>query len=185
MAKKEAESKKVIERVYIIPLRREYQKAPRWNRTAKAVKALRNFLIKHMKSENVKIGKFLNLQLWKDGIKNPPHHVKVNVIKYEDGKVLAELFGKPIEEPKKEKEEKAKESKKKPKKEKTGVEAKEEQLEQKIEEIKEEKLEKAKEIEHEEIEELKKEHPKTHAPKPEAKQRDYNLKKKAMIPGRE
>ena len=91
MAKKTEE--KLLERVYNIPLRKEYQKVPRWKKTKKATKALREFLQKHMKSENVKLGKEINEELWKHGIKNPPHHVKVNVTKDKDGVVKAELFG--------------------------------------------------------------------------------------------
>ena len=90
MAKKE---EKLLERTYNVPLRKEYRKVANWKRTKKAVTALRQFLAKHMKSENVKLGKELNDFLWKHGIKNPPHHVKVNVTKDEKGLVKAELFG--------------------------------------------------------------------------------------------
>lgn len=82
-----------IERTYNIPLRKDYRRAPRYKRAKKAVSALRIFLMKHMKSDDVRIGKALNLKLWEHGIKNPPHHVKVNVIKQDDGVVKAELFG--------------------------------------------------------------------------------------------
>ena len=85
---------KTIERVYNVPLRKEFRKVPRWKKTNKAVTALREFLVKHMKSEDVKLGKELNEKLWQHGIKNPPHHVKVNVTKDEKGVVKAELFGK-------------------------------------------------------------------------------------------
>lgn len=68
-------------------------KAPRWNRTKKAVIALRQFLAKHMKSENVLLGKELNEEMWKHGIQNPPHHVKVKAVKDDKGVVKAELFG--------------------------------------------------------------------------------------------
>ena len=54
VAKKEAA--KVLERTYIVPLRKEYMKVPRWKKSKKAVTALRQFLVKHMKSEEVKIG---------------------------------------------------------------------------------------------------------------------------------
>ena len=91
MEKKEAAPKTVLERVYNVPLRKEYQKAPNWRRTPKAVKALRQFISKHMKSENVLIGKYANLELWKHGIKNPPHHIKVNALKDDKGVVKAEL----------------------------------------------------------------------------------------------
>jgi len=176
---KEKENKKILERVYIVPLRRGYLAAPNWKRTHKAVAVLRAFIAKHMKSDNVKIGKFLNDFLWKHGIKNPPHHVKINAVKYEDGKVMAEIFGKPIEEQKKPepKEKKAK----KPSKEAPSEEA--DKLEEKVEKIKEGKQEEAKKIQEEEIKELKDSHPKTHHPLKEApKQKGQQLRKKEMIP---
>lgn len=161
--KKEKEAKKILERIYNVPLRKEFLKSPKWKRTKKAAKALREFVAKHMKSDNVKIGKYANLELWKHGIKNPPHHIKVNCVKFDDGKVIAELFGKPIEEKPPEVKKKVKKEEKK--EEKPKEEVKEEKIEKKVEEVKEEKAEKAKEIEKEEIKELKKEHPKVHAPK--------------------
>jgi len=82
-----------IERVYNVPLRKEWLKVPKYKRAKKAVAALREFLQKHMKSENVKLGPELNKIVWVHGIKNPPHHVKVTVIKQDDGRVDAELFG--------------------------------------------------------------------------------------------
>ncbi len=88
-----AAAKPTLERVYNVPLRKEYQKSPRWRRTKKAVNALREFLQKHMKSEEVKLGKELNELLWQHGIRNPPHHVKVTATKDEKGIVRAELFG--------------------------------------------------------------------------------------------
>ena len=101
--KKTAEAKVELERVYNIPLRKEFQKAPKHKRAKKAVTAVRNFLEKHMKSNNVKIGKYLNLDIWKHGIKNPPHHIKVNAKKDSDGKVSAEIIGAPVEKKKAEK----------------------------------------------------------------------------------
>ena len=90
MAKKE---NKTLERTYNVPLRKEYRKVPRWRRTKKAVSALRQFLSKHMKSEDIKLGLDVNEQLWKHGIRNPPHHIKVNATKDEKGVVNVELFG--------------------------------------------------------------------------------------------
>ena len=104
MAKKSADSKPELERVYNVPLRKEYQKSPRWRRTKNATIALREFLQKHMKSENVKISREVNEKLWQHGIRNPPHHIKVNVTKDKEGVVRAELFG--SAEKKKEKEQK-------------------------------------------------------------------------------
>lgn len=100
-----------LERTYTIPLRREYLKAPKYRRTEKASRALRDFLVKHMKCETIKIGKYLNEFLWMHGMKNPPHHVKVNVARV-DGAVHAELFGKPLKIGKDEKKEEKAEEKK-------------------------------------------------------------------------
>lgn len=86
-------AQKSLERVYNIPLRKEYQKVAHWQRTKKAVTAVRQFLSKHLKSKEIKLGKELNEQLWKHGIENPPHHIKVTVVKDEKGIVKAELFG--------------------------------------------------------------------------------------------
>ncbi|MFQ5474475.1 MAG: 50S ribosomal protein L31e [Candidatus Nanoarchaeia archaeon] len=82
-----------LERTYNIPLRAEYRKAPRYERTAKAVRALKAFLIKHMKCEKVLVGQALNKELWKHGIKNPPHHVKVTAVRDDEGVARAELVG--------------------------------------------------------------------------------------------
>ena len=101
MAKPKTETKQ-LERTYNIPLRKEYLKVPNWKRTNKAVSAVKKFLKKHMKSEEVKLGKHLNEKLWKHGIKNPPHHIKVTTIKDSKGIVKAELFGYKIETKKKE-----------------------------------------------------------------------------------
>lgn len=171
MAKKEdkKEKKIVLERIYNVPLRKKYQRAPRWKRTNRAVTALREFVIKNMKSDNIKIGKYANLELWKHGIRNPPHHIKVTCKKDEDGLVNVELVGAPKEKPKE-----PKKKAKKEKEEEVEIKVKEalgeeeekiKELEEKEEEIKEEKAEKAKKIQKEEIKELKKEHPKIHPPK--------------------
>ena len=133
-----------------------------------------------LKSENVVISKYANQLLWKSGIKNPPHHVKVIATKDEKGKVtveLTELTAKAKREIEKEKglkkkkEEKEAEKKKKEEEAKKAEEAKkkkEEKIEEKVEEVKKEKEEKAKEIEKEELKEIKKELPKQQVPKPMA-----------------
>lgn len=94
-----------LQRTYNVPLRREWLKVPRYKRAKKAVKALREFLQKHMKCDNVILGKHVNEEIWKKGIKNPPHHVKVDTMK-DDDKVVAEISGKPLPKLKKEEEKK-------------------------------------------------------------------------------
>jgi large subunit ribosomal protein L31e len=116
---------KTIERTYTIPLRREFLKTPRWKRTKKAVSAAKQFLSKHMKSDNVKLGESINKELWKHGIKNPPGKVKVTVSKDDKGIVKAEMFGVKIEPPKQET--KKKETKLEPKQEDKSIEQKKEE----------------------------------------------------------
>jgi large subunit ribosomal protein L31e len=94
-----------IERTYTIPLRREWLKSVKYKRAKKAVRAIKEFLMRHMKAdaENVKIGRYLNLIVWAHGIKNPPSRVKVNVTKDDKGVVHAEMVGAPVEKKKEEK----------------------------------------------------------------------------------
>ena len=87
------------ERIMIVPLRKEMLKAPRYRRTKKAVNALREFIAHHTKAklDDVKLGIKLNNEMWKNGIQNPPHKVKVVVTKDDKGIVTAELFGAKVE----------------------------------------------------------------------------------------
>ena len=101
MAKKEEEPKITLERTYNVPLRKEWLKVPKYKRAKKAARALREFLAKHMKSDDVKIGKYANLDLWKHGIKNPPHHINVIAKKDDKGVVTCEIVTAPKEKPKK------------------------------------------------------------------------------------
>lgn len=162
MAKKQESKKKVekLEREYNVPLRRDWLKAPKYKRAKRAVHSLQDFLAKHMKCEDIKLGPKVNELIWKEGIKNPPHHVKIKAIRTEDDQVHAELVGftyvvkKKVEKEEKTKLEQAAE--------KFGVKApkkvkKEEVIEEKREEAVKEKAETAKEIQKEEIDELKKE----------------------------
>lgn len=76
-------------RIHTIPLRREFNKVSRPKRAEKAVKALKDYVMKHYRTGNVRIGKDLNERLWSRGIKNPPAKVKVVALKKDD---LVELF---------------------------------------------------------------------------------------------
>ncbi|MFH1064378.1 MAG: 50S ribosomal protein L31e [Candidatus Woesearchaeota archaeon] len=83
-----------ITRTYIIPLRKEFQKSPKYRRAKKAVNAVKGFMQKHMKTETVLIGPKLNLKIWEHGMKNPPGKVKVTAVKDDkEDSVRVELFG--------------------------------------------------------------------------------------------
>src|SRR3989338_4342680 len=102
-----------LERTYTIPLRRETIKTPRYKRAKKAIAALKQFGERHLKTTDIKLGKYLNMKVWENGIKNTPHSVKVTAVKDDKGTATMELFGAPKEEKKETaKKEKATESKK-------------------------------------------------------------------------
>ena len=44
-----------LKREYVVPLRRKTLTAPKWRRTKKAVSVLKEFIMKHMKTDNVVI----------------------------------------------------------------------------------------------------------------------------------
>jgi len=150
MAKKKTEPVEKIEREYIIPLRNKWKKVPRYKRANKAIKAIKEFLVRHMgvrdrDLDKVKLDKYLNEFVWTRGIRKPPIKIKVRAIKEGDF-IRAELFEMPekmkFKQARLEKiEKKAAEMGKKRKKE----EKPEEKIEGKIEEEKkEEEKEKAK-----------------------------------------
>ncbi|MFH1503689.1 MAG: 50S ribosomal protein L31e [Candidatus Diapherotrites archaeon] len=85
MAEKKTTTKE-IEREYIIPLREKIRPVPRYRKTPKAIKSIKEFLAKHMKVENrdlnkIKISPYLNQFMWARGIKNPPTKIKVKATK--------------------------------------------------------------------------------------------------------
>ncbi len=82
-----------LTRTYTIPLRKRFVDVPRYKRAKRAVKTVREFLERHMKSEDVRIGPKLNEKLWVHGIKNPPARVKVTAFRNAEGVVRAELEG--------------------------------------------------------------------------------------------
>lgn len=146
-----------IERTYNIPLRTSFRNVPEYKRAKKAVNAVKRFIEQHMKSDKIKLGNNLNKKLWQNGIKNPPHHVKVTALKEDDGLVRVELFGfnvsevalKPKKDEKPKKEEAAKKEEaqaEKPGKEEKSTEPKMEEQKQEAEgPKKEEKRNKAEE----------------------------------------
>lgn len=70
-----------LKREYVVPLRRKTKLAPKWRRSKKAVSVLKDFIEKHMKTDNVIICRELNEKIWENGIKNPPGKVSVVALK--------------------------------------------------------------------------------------------------------
>lgn len=78
------------EQIYVIPLR-DVKKAPRWKRAPRAIKDIRTYLQKHMKSDDVKLDSSINEKVWDKGSEKPPRKIRIRAMKFEDGQVQAEL----------------------------------------------------------------------------------------------
>lgn len=85
----EKQKTNTLEREYTIPLRAKFRSVPRYKKSNKAVKSVKEFLAKHMKVENrdlnkIKLDLFVNEAIWARGIRNPIHKIKVKAIKEGD-----------------------------------------------------------------------------------------------------
>lgn len=78
------------EQIYVVPLRNS-RRAPRWKRCNAAVKDIRAYLARHMKSENVRLDSSINEMVWGHGSQKPPAQIRIRAMKFEDGQVQAEL----------------------------------------------------------------------------------------------
>lgn len=78
-----------IEREYVIPLREKTRTVPRYKKAKKAVRIIKEFLVQHMKIRDrdlkkIRVNRYLNEYIWAQGIKHPPHKVKVKATKTGD-----------------------------------------------------------------------------------------------------
>lgn len=140
MAEEKKEDKIMFEREYIVPLREEWLKVPMFRRASKAVKALKQFLVKHMKVydrdlNKIKVDVYLNNELRFRGMKYPPAKIKVKAIKYESGIVEVKM----VNPPKNVEFEIARKARKQAEALKTASEAPKENVEEKKEETKDTK----------------------------------------------
>ncbi|MCC7553694.1 MAG: 50S ribosomal protein L31e [Methanobacteriaceae archaeon] len=79
-----------MERVYTIPLRNA-KRVQRTIRAPRAIREIKNFLIKHMKAEEVIIDPSINEEVWTRGIQKIPSKITVKATKDDDGVVEATL----------------------------------------------------------------------------------------------
>jgi len=79
-----------MERVYVIPLK-EVKNVPRTIRSPRAVRYVKEFIKRHMKTDDVKIDASLNEKIWERGIQKIPPKIKVKAIKDEYGTVAVTL----------------------------------------------------------------------------------------------
>ena len=155
MATEEKPEKIILEREYIVPLKRKFIDMPQYKRTPKAIKELKMFIARHMKVydrdlRKILLDRYLNEEIWFRGIRKPLGKVKVRVKKLEDGRIRVELAEMP---------EKLKYKAEKEKREKAQVDKRTEgkKEEKEGEETKKEESKKGEDVEKEKREEVTKE----------------------------
>lgn len=79
-----------VERIYTIPLR-EPKQGKRSHRAPRALRAIRSYLNRHLKSEKVWIDAAVNEKLWERGKFKIPSKIRVRAIKFADGVVEVSL----------------------------------------------------------------------------------------------
>ncbi len=134
-------STEATERIYTINLGKVLL-SPNNQRAKRAINMIREFAIKHMKSENIKIEEEISHLVWARGIRHPPRKIRVKITK-DDGNVIVSKYQeeKKAEETKSEKKLDDKKKSDKSKKEEKKVEEKKEDKKEKVEKKAEEKKE--------------------------------------------
>ncbi|WP_290900332.1 50S ribosomal protein L31e [Ferroglobus sp.] len=84
----------VLERVYSIRLKHKMKRYPRWLRAKKAIRYVRRFLSKHMKTDEdkIRLDTKINEKIWERGAQKPPTKIRIRAVKFDDGVVEAELL---------------------------------------------------------------------------------------------
>ncbi|ATZ61036.2 MAG: 50S ribosomal protein L31e [Methanosarcinales archaeon Met12] len=80
------------EQIYTIPLK-DTKKVPRWRRSKRAMKEIREYLIRHMKvdPEKLHLDESINKKIWERGSEAPPSKIRIKAMKFEDGVVETEV----------------------------------------------------------------------------------------------
>ncbi|MEK6919541.1 MAG: 50S ribosomal protein L31e [Thermoproteota archaeon] len=87
-AEEEEEELEIVEeKFYDLNLRRIWT-APREKRTPRAVRFLRAYVARRMKTDDVAISEEANSMLWARGISKPPRKIRVRVVKDKEGHVI-------------------------------------------------------------------------------------------------
>jgi ribosomal protein L31E len=105
------------EKILTINLYNAWKRTKYWKRAKKSVTEIRKVIAKNFRvdEKDVVIDPWLNAEVWKNSISNPPRKIKVKASK-EEKKVVVELFETPKKKLKAEKKKLLKETKKEEKK---------------------------------------------------------------------
>ena len=86
-----SKGEETLSRVYTVNLGKAWL-TPRYRRTDRVINMIREFAIKNMESDEVKIDQDLNRHIWSRGKTNPPRKVRVKMVKDEDDVVTVSLY---------------------------------------------------------------------------------------------
>ena len=80
-----------FDRIYTVPLGRAWV-YPKQRRTKRAVSILREFAMRHGKTEQIKISEEVSEKIWERGIRHPPRRIKVRLVKDKEGLVTVQTL---------------------------------------------------------------------------------------------
>ncbi|MEM0437800.1 MAG: 50S ribosomal protein L31e [Candidatus Micrarchaeia archaeon] len=82
-----------MERIYNVSLSKVYSIGRHRERARKAIKMVRGFAARHMKTpeEKVVIGMDVNELIWQNGMQRPPRKLRLKMLKDKDGTVMVSL----------------------------------------------------------------------------------------------
>ncbi|UJG39979.1 MAG: 50S ribosomal protein L31e [Candidatus Heimdallarchaeum aukensis] len=73
-------SQEPLEIIYTVPFFPKLNKTPRYKRAPRAIRLLKEYILKHTKADIVVIDNKLNEYIWERGIEKPPRRVKVRTL---------------------------------------------------------------------------------------------------------
>lgn len=88
----------VLERIYTIPFYPKLNSIPRTKRAPRALRIVREFVARHMKSDDILIDTEVNEFVWSRGIQKPPRKISVRVRKADDDIVEVYLVGSEVDD---------------------------------------------------------------------------------------
>lgn len=85
-----AEEMDDLERIYVIPIKKNVLHVPKNRRTKTAMRFIKSYISRHMKttSDMVWIDMAVNRAVWARGIRHPPNSIKVKAVKFEEDNLV-------------------------------------------------------------------------------------------------
>ena len=84
----EEEIEVVEEKTYTIPIGKLGYTTDRGHRAPRAVRDVKKYVSRHMRSDEVSISNEINATIWAKGINKPPRKIVVRAVKDKEGKVV-------------------------------------------------------------------------------------------------